>query len=164
MSSRKTIRFRLNGETKEFTITAGESLLDLLRRSGYSGTKRGCEDGACGSCTVIMNGSAINSCITFAFQAHDRKVRTIESVGEYDRPDPFQTAMVEEAGVQCGFCIPGIIMSVKAMLDEVPNPTEQEIFEHLDGNYCRCTGYEKIEDALHRTIAETSGEKPQWTR
>ncbi len=164
MSSGKTIRFRLNGETKEFTITAGESLLDLLRRSGYSGTKRGCEDGACGSCTVIMDGSAINSCITFAFQAHDREVRTIESVGEYDRPDPFQTAMVEEAGVQCGFCIPGIIMSVKAMLEDVPNPTEQQIMEHLDGNYCRCTGYEKIEDALHRTIAETSGEEPQWTR
>lgn len=164
MSSKKTIRIRLNGETKEFSITAGESLLDLLRRSGYSGTKRGCEDGACGSCTVIMGDVAINSCITLAFQAHDRDVWTIEGVGEYDKPHPFQKAMVEDAGVQCGFCIPGIIMSVKAMLDEVPNPTREEIMEHLDGSYCRCTGYEKIEDALHRTIAETTGEEPQWNR
>ncbi len=164
MSIQKTIRFELNGETKEFSIGASESLLDLLRRSGYSGTKRGCEDGACGSCTVIMGGAAINSCITFAFQAHDREVWTIESVGEYGTPHPFQQAMVEEAGVQCGFCIPGFVMSVKAMLDEIPNPTREEIMEHLDGSYCRCTGYEKIEDALHKTIAETSGEEPQWTR
>ena len=164
MSVEKTIRLKLNGQAKEFNVTAAESLLDLLRRAGYSGTKRGCEDGACGSCTVVMDGVAINSCITFAFQAHDRQVWTIESVGEYDRPHPFQKAMVEAAGVQCGFCIPGIVMSVKAMLDELPNPSRQQVLEHLDGNYCRCTGYEKIEDALHRTIAETTGEEPQWTR
>ena len=164
MSIKKTIQFTLNGETKEFTVTAGDSLLDLLRRSGYDGTKRGCEDGACGSCTVLLNGLAVNSCITFAFQAHDREVWTIEGIGEYGEPHPFQKAMVEEAGVQCGFCIPGIVLAVKAMLDEIANPTEQEILEHLDGNYCRCTGYEKIEDALHKTIAVTTGEEPQWTR
>ncbi len=164
MSVEKAIRIRLNGESREFNVTAGESLLDLLRRSGLSGSKRGCEDGACGSCTVIMDGAAINSCITFAFQAHDREVWTIESIGEYDDPSPFQKALVEEAGVQCGFCIPGIVMSVKALLDEIPNPTREQILENLDGNYCRCTGYEKIEDALHRTIAETTGEEPAWTR
>jgi carbon-monoxide dehydrogenase small subunit len=164
MSVEKTIRFQLNGTPREFTITAGETLLDLLRRSDYTGTKRGCEDGACGSCTVLLDGAAINSCITFAFQAHEREVVTIEGIGEYDRPSPFQKAMVEAAGVQCGFCIPGIVLSVKALLDEIPNPTQQQILENLDGNYCRCTGYEKIEDALHRTIAETTGEEPQWTR
>ncbi len=164
MSVEKAIRMRLNGEGREFKVTAGESLLDLLRRSGYSGTKRGCEDGACGACTVIMDGAAINACITFAFQAHDREVWTIEGIGEYDDPSPFQKAMVEAAGVQCGFCIPGIVMSVKAMLDEIPNPTLEQILENLDGNYCRCTGYEKIEDALHRTIGETTGEEPAWTR
>ncbi len=164
MSVEKAIRLELNGQTREFNVTAGESLLDLLRRSGYTGTKRGCEDGACGSCTVVMDGVAINSCITFAFQAHEREIWTIEGIGEYDDPHPFQQAMVEAAGVQCGFCIPGIVMSVKAMLDELPNPSGQEILENLDGNYCRCTGYEKIEDALHRTIAETTGEEPQWTR
>ena len=113
---------------------------------------------------MILDGAAINACITFAFQAHDREVWTIEGIGEYDAPHPFQKAMVESAGVQCGFCIPGIVMSVKAMLDEIPNPSGREILENLDGNYCRCTGYEKIEDALHRTIAETTGEEPQWTR
>ena len=164
MSVEKAIRIRLNGESREFNVTAGESLLDLLRRSGLSGTKRGCEDGACGSCTVIMDGAAINSCITFAFQAHDREVWTIESVGEYGDPSPFQKAMVETAAVQCGFCIPGIVMSVKALLEEIPNPTREQILENLDGNYCRCTGYEKIEDALHRTIAESTGEVPAWTR
>lgn len=164
MSIEKTIRLSLNGETKEFNVTGAESLLDVLRRTGYTGTKRGCEDGACGACTVIMDGVAINSCITFAFQAHERDVWTIEGIGEYDEPHPFQRAMVEEAGIQCGFCIPGIVLSVKAMLDEVPNPTRQEIMESLDGNYCRCTGYEKIEDALHKTIAETTGEEPRWTR
>lgn len=164
MSGEKAIRLTLNGQVRKLHVTAGESLLDLLRRNGYSGTKRGCEDGACGSCTVIMDGAAINSCITFAFQAHDREVWTIEGIGEYDDPSPLQRAMVEEAAVQCGFCIPGIIMSVKALLDEIPNPTREQILENLDGNYCRCTGYEKIEDALHRTIAETTGEEPRWTR
>ena len=164
MSAEKAIRTRLNGEAKELVISAGESLLDLLRRSGLNGTKRGCEDGACGSCTVVLDGAAVNACITFAFQAHDREVWTIEGIGECDAPSPFQKAMVEAAGVQCGFCIPGIVMSVKAMLDEIPNPTHEQILENLDGNYCRCTGYEKIEDALHRTIAETAGEEPQWTR
>ena len=164
MSTLKTIRLTLNGRQKEYRVSAGESLLDLLRRTGHTGTKRGCEDGACGSCTVILDGLAVNSCITFAFQAHDREVWTIEGIGEYDAPHPFQKAMVEEAGVQCGFCIPGIVMSVKAMLDEIPNPSGREILEHLDGNFCRCTGYEKIEDALHRTIAESTGEEPQWTR
>lgn len=164
MNVEKAIRIQLNGEPREFNVTAGESLLDLLRRNGLTGTKRGCEDGACGSCTVILDGAAVNACITFAFQAHDRQVWTIESVGEFDDPSPFQKAMVEAAAVQCGFCIPGIVMSVKALLDEIPNPTHRQVVENLDGNYCRCTGYEKIEDALHRTIAETTGEEPQWTR
>lgn len=164
MRAEKTIRLKLNGKEKALRITAADSLLEVLRRSGLTGTKRGCEDGACGACTVVMDGAAVNSCITFAFQAHGREVWTIEGIGEYDHPHPFQRAMVEEAGIQCGFCIPGIIMAVKALLDRIPNPTRQEIEEHLDGNYCRCTGYEKIEDALHRTISETSGEEPRWTR
>ena len=164
MSTRKTIHLTLNGEPAEFAVIGADSLLDALRRSGYTGTKRGCEDGACGACTVIMDGAAINACITFAFQADDREVWTIEGIGEYDNPHPFQTALVEEAGVQCGFCIPGIVMAAKAMLDQVPNPTRQQIEEYLDGSYCRCTGYEKIEDALHRTITETTGEAPRWTR
>jgi len=164
MSEKKSIRFTLNGESREFQTTGRESLMDLLRRSGLVGTKNGCNDGACGSCTVIMDGRSINSCVTFAFQAHGREVTTVEGIGDYDNPHPFQRTMAEGAGVQCGFCIPGIIMSAKALLDEIPNPTEQEILENLDGNYCRCTGYEKIEDALYETIAETAKGEPQWQR
>ena len=160
----KEISFTLNGEEKTFQIDPKETLLDLLRRSDYVGTKRGCDDGACGSCTVILDGRSINACITFAFQVHGRVLETVEGIGDYDQPHPFQKEMAEGAGVQCGFCIPGIVMSAKALLDEIPNPTEEQLLENMDGNYCRCTGYEKIEDALHRTIKVMSGEEPKWAR
>lgn len=164
MSKAKRITVTLNGEAREFETTASESLLDLLRRSDLVGTKRGCDDGACGSCTVILNGRSVNACITYAFQAHGRELWTIEGIGDYDHPYPFQQAMVDSAGVQCGFCIPGIVMSAKAMLDEIPNPSREQIMENMDGNYCRCTGYEKIEDALHKTIADGVKGEPLWTR
>lgn len=164
MSVAKPIECTLNGEARTFEVTARETLMELLRRIGLVGTKNGCNDGACGSCTVILDDKSINACITLAFQVHGRSVTTIEGIGDYDNPHPFQKAMVEEAGIQCGFCIPGIILSVKALLDTYPNPTREQIMENVDGNYCRCTGYEKIEDALHRTIRETSGEEPAWKR
>lgn len=164
MSTRKTIRFTLNGKDVSFDIAPSESLLDLLRRTGHVGTKNGCTDGACGSCSVILDGRSVNSCITFAFQAHGRKVTTIEGVGDYDHPHPFQRNLVKTGGCQCGFCIPGFVMSVKALLEEFPNPTREQVVENLDGNFCRCTGYEKIEDAIHATIAETVKGEPQWKR
>lgn len=164
MSITKQISLTLNGTPCTFETTAAESLLALLRRNDLVGTKEGCDDGACGSCTVILDGRSVNACITFAFQVEGRELWTIEGIGDYDHPHPFQKAMVEAAGVQCGFCIPGIVMSVKAMLDENPNPSRQEIMENLDGNYCRCTGYEKIEDALHKTIADGVKGEPQWQR
>jgi len=164
MSAKKSISLQLNGQDRTFEIDPGESLLDLLRRNGLVGTKRGCDDGACGSCTVILDGRSVNACILYAFQVHQRELWTIEGVGDYDRPLPFQKALAEAGGCQCGFCIPGIVMSVKAMLDTTPNPTRAQIEENLDGNFCRCTGYEKIEDALHNTIAATTGQEPKWRR
>jgi len=152
MSKIKRINFSINGAKKDFDIAADEILLDLLRRSGFTGVKNGCGDGACGSCTVIMDGRAINACITYAFQAHQRDLWTVEGIGDFDNPHPMQQALVDTGGAQCGFCIPGIVMSVKALLDKNPSPTHEQIKEHLDGNICRCTGYEKIEDAIQQVI------------
>ena len=156
MSNKQRIRIHLNGEWKEFKTTADEKLLDLLRRSGLTGPKRGCGEATCGSCTVLLDGRAVYACIMYAFQADGRRIETIEGTGDFDHPHPLQTALVEEGAVQCGFCIPGIILAAKALLDVNPNPAEEEIKMHLDGNLCRCTGYEKIEAALRKVIAAGS--------
>lgn len=159
MSETKQIAFTLNGEKKEFTIAPDERLVKLLRRSGYVGTKEGCNEGTCGACTVIVDGRAVYSCITPAFMAHGRDVRTIEGVGSFDQPHPIQQALVEEGAVQCGYCTPGIVMSAKALLEENPRPSDDDIRVHMDGNLCRCTGYEKIWQALRRVC----GRPPQET-
>jgi len=152
MSDLKPISFTLNGESKEFLVSPDEMLVKLLRRSGYTGTKEGCDEGTCGACTVILDGRAICSCITHAFQAHGRSVETIEGVGSFEQPHPVQQALVDEGAVQCGYCTPGMIMAAKAMLEENPRPTDDEIREHMDGNLCRCTGYEKIWTAIRKVI------------
>ena len=143
------IRFRINGETKDFILeTADEKLLDLLRRYGYKGAKWGCGEGTCGSCTVIMNGSVIYSCITYAFQADGQEIWTIEGMGTREEPHPIQKTLVDEGAVQCGYCIPGMVMAAKSMFDKHPTPDGSKIKEYMDGNLCRCTGYEKIYRAL----------------
>ncbi|OGV46189.1 MAG: hypothetical protein A2X46_12445 [Lentisphaerae bacterium GWF2_57_35] len=150
------MRFLLNGEPKEFQASANEKLLTVLRREGVKGPKHGCGEATCGACTVLLDGQAVYACILYAFQAAGREVTTIEAVGDFDRPHPFQTALVEEGAVQCGFCIPGMILSAKALLDENPTPSDEDIKMHMDGNLCRCTGYEKIEAALHKVIARNA--------
>ena len=150
MSAQKTISFTINGEKKTFAISPDEMLVKLLRRSGYAGVKEGCDEGTCGACTVIMDGRAAFSCILPAFMADGRAIQTIESAGTFEKPHPFQQALVEEGAVQCGYCIPGMVMSAKALLEEIPQPTDDDIREHMDGNLCRCTGYEKIWSALRR--------------
>ena len=153
MSAKKRITFTLNGERREFDIDPDEKLLWLLRRSGCTGVKFGCGEGVCGACTVIMDGRAVYSCLLYAFQAEGREVWTIEGVGDFDRPHPFQKALVEEGAVQCGYCMPGMVMSAKALLDKTPGPTDAELKEKMDGNLCRCTGYEKIHAALKKVVA-----------
>ncbi len=151
----KTITFNINGIKREFVLdSADEKLLDLLRRHGYKGAKWGCGDGSCGACTVIMNGKTVTSCITYAFLADGKDVWTIEGLGTLDSPHPIQEALVNEGAVQCGFCIPGIVLSAKAMLDENPTPDDDTIKEYLDGNLCRCTGYEKIYTALQKVVSK----------
>ena len=150
MSAQKQISFTINGEKKTFTISPDEKLVKLLRRAGYAGVKEGCDEGTCGACTIIMDGRAVFSCILPAFMADGRTIQSIESAGTFEKPHPFQQALVEEGAVQCGYCIPGMVMSAKALLEEIPQPTDDDIRTHMDGNLCRCTGYEKIWSALRR--------------
>ncbi|NCC51391.1 MAG: (2Fe-2S)-binding protein [Spartobacteria bacterium] len=150
MSEKKEISFWINGKKRSFDVSADEKLIDLLRREGFKSVKFGCGEATCGSCTVIMDGRAILSCVLYAFQADGRDVWTVEGVGDFDRPHPFQTALAEEGAVQCGFCIPGMVMSAKAMFDTIPVPNDEVMKEMMDGNLCRCTGYEKIWTALYK--------------
>lgn len=150
----KKISFKLNGAPVEFEIDPNERLLDLLRRNGYKGAKDGCQVGACGACTIIMDGKAVSSCLLFAFQADGREVATIEGLGNGSEPHEIQEALVAAGAVQCGYCIPGIILSAKAMFDEDPTPDDETIRMHMDGNLCRCTGYEKIWDAMRSVSAK----------
>ena len=139
---------KVNGESKQWTIAPGDLLLDVLRREGYFGVKRGCESGECGACTVLVNGKPINSCLMFAAQAEGCEVLTIEGVEQGGKLDPLQEAFLEYGAVQCGFCTPGMILSAKALLAERPDPTEAEVREALAGNFCRCTGYLKPVEAV----------------
>ena len=129
-------------------IPAETTLLDFLRDKDFTEVKRGCDKGDCGACTVIMDGKAILSCITLALQADGRKVYTVKSLGSWDALHPLQQAFVDHEGLQCGFCTPGMLMSAKALLDQNPHPSREEIREAISGNLCRCTGYTKIIDAI----------------
>jgi len=147
---RKTISFVLNGNQMEMEVEAHWSLLHLLREElEMLGTKSGCESGECGACTVILDGKAINACLFPAVEADGAAVLTIEGLAKPSGElHPLQAAFIEEGAVQCGYCTPGMIMSAKALLDENPNPTEEEIRHALAGNMCRCTGYVQIVQAV----------------
>lgn len=153
----KRISLTLNGAPHEVDIDPDESLAALLRRLGFTGVKIGCQEGVCGACTVILDGRAVNACHVYAFQAAARTVETIEALGTFDQPHRLQRALADEGAVQCGFCMPGMILSAKALLDTCPHPDEATLKEHLDGNLCRCTGYEKIQSALRKVIEAEGG-------
>ncbi|MBI4180167.1 (2Fe-2S)-binding protein [bacterium] len=145
----------INGEAKEFDIHPKDMLLDVLRDDGYTGVKRGCSTGDCGACAIILDGKAVNSCILFAAQAEGGKITTVEGIGNPKVPSPVQREMTDAGGIQCGFCVPGIVVSATALIDENPEPTEDEIREALDGNLCRCTGYVKQIEAITLAVKET---------
>jgi aerobic-type carbon monoxide dehydrogenase small subunit (CoxS/CutS family) len=146
----KTMELRLtvNGQAKRWTISPGELLLDVLRREGYFGVKRGCEKGECGACTILLGGKPVNSCLMFAAQAEGAEILTIEGVADGDRLDPIQEAFLDHGAVQCGFCTGGMILSAKALLDRRPDPSADEVREALAGHLCRCTGYLKPVEAV----------------
>ena len=147
---KKEITFTLNKEKTIVEVDPQWTLLYLLREVlEMTGTKEGCGYGECGACTVIIDGEAVNSCLYPVMEAEGRSVMTIEGVALKDGSlNPIQQAFVDEGAVQCGFCIPGMIMSSKALLDKKEKPTEEEIKESIEGNLCRCTGYVKIVDAI----------------
>jgi aerobic carbon-monoxide dehydrogenase small subunit len=149
------IELTVNGVPREADdVWEGESLLYALReRLGLPGSKNACEQGECGSCTVYLDGVAVCSCLVAAGQAQGRAVTTVEGLGSADQLDPVQQAFLECGAVQCGFCTPGLIVSTHDLLARNPSPSDAEIREALAGNLCRCTGYEKIMDAV-RTAAE----------
>ncbi|WP_395106718.1 (2Fe-2S)-binding protein [Actinomadura sp. SCN-SB] len=149
------VTFTVNGSKETVDdVWEGESLLYVLReRMGLPGSKNACEQGECGSCTVYLDGVTACACLVAAGQAEGRDVRTVEGLADGDRLDPVQQAFVEAGAVQCGFCTPGLIVQSHALLDRVPDPGDAEIREALAGNLCRCTGYEKILDAVRLAAA-----------
>jgi carbon-monoxide dehydrogenase small subunit len=146
------ITLNVNGMDYSVDVDTGRNLLGVLRAEiGLTGTKEGCDDSECGACMVLLDGQPVNSCSYLAMQAQGRSVTTIEGVMSADGLDALQQSLLEEGGVQCGFCTPGMIMSAHALLDHNPSPTEEEIRIGLSGNLCRCTGYAKILAAVVRT-------------
>ena len=150
--SKHLIKTNVNGKAVSFNVDSQERLIDMLRnRMGLTGTKEGCGKGDCGSCVVVVDGKTVNSCLMLAAQVNGKKVITIEGLGTPEKLHPIQEAFVEKGAVQCGFCIPGMIITAKNFLDQNPNPTRQEIREAISGNLCRCTGYVKIIEAVRHT-------------
>jgi carbon-monoxide dehydrogenase small subunit len=150
--------FTLNGDEVTFAAARSDTLLDVLRDNGYTGAKRGCDTGNCGFCTVIVDGEPVKSCIRPVSQLDGADVETIENLGTQDDLGPVQSAFVDNAALQCGFCIPGMIMRSKVLLEENPHPDEAEIRDALSENLCRCTGYEKIIDAVQDASTRMAGE------
>ena len=149
----------LNGKPVRLDVPLGARLLDILREHvGITSVKEGCAEGECGACTVLVDGEPVCSCIVFAGQVAGCRVETVESLtGEHRHP--IVDAVVEAAGVQCGFCSPGVVLTAKALLDKNPQPTRHEIQVGLSGNLCRCTGYHHIIDAVHATAKKNKGRK-----
>ena len=150
------VKVSVNGRPTEATVEPRLTLADYLReRCGLKGTHLGCEHGACGACTVLVDGQAMRSCLMFAVQADGSEVTTVEGIASEDGElSPAQAALRECHGLQCGFCTPGFVMSITALLRDKPRPTDEEIREGLSGNFCRCTGYQGIVNAVQRA-AET---------
>ncbi len=150
---KKEITCRVNGREQSITIDVRESLLDVLReRLGLTGTKKGCEVGECGACTVLVNGEAVDSCIYLAAWAEGKEILTIEGVSNGRTLSEMQQSFVDEGAIQCGFCTPGLVMSATALEAQKRSMSKEELKRELSGHLCRCTGYQKISDAVDKVI------------
>ena len=154
----KTIHLKVNGKDHDLTVPAQRLLVDCLRYDlGLTGTKESCSVGVCGACTVLINGKIVASCISLAVAADGAEITTIEGLANDRRLHPVQQSFIDHGGFQCGICTPGQIMAAKSLLDENPDPTEDEIKDWMMGNLCRCTGYYKILESITHAIAESKG-------
>jgi len=152
------IKVKINGRRYDLNVPPWKTLLEVLREDlKLTGTKEGCGQGECGSCTVIMGGKTVNSCLVLGVEADGQEILTIEGLASGAALNPIQEAFVEHAGMQCGFCTPGMIMSAKALLDRNPNPSETDIREGIAGNFCRCTGYTKIIESIDAAAKAMKG-------
>ena len=156
--SKLHITLMVNGLERELLVEPNRTLTQVLRDDlRLTGTKHGCGIGDCGCCTVLMDGEAVNSCLVLALEAVGREIITIEGLAEGNKLHPIQNSFIELGAIQCGFCSPGMILSSKALLDENPSPTEEEIRLGLSGNLCRCTGYQKIVEAVEDAAQKMKG-------
>ncbi len=152
------VQMTVNGATYEAAADARRSLLSFLRDDlGLTGTKEACAEGECGACSILLDGRLVASCLIFAVEAHGKTIATVEGLAANGEPHPLQQAFVAHGAVQCGFCIPGMLVAAKALLDGAPRPTEAEIRRAISGNLCRCTGYQKIVQAIAAAAAGMAG-------
>ncbi len=155
---KQLLSFTVNGDPVDLAVDPNDTLLEVLRdQLGLLGVKEGCSEGVCGSCTVLMDGRPIRSCITLALEAEGASITTIEGLAQEGKLHPVQEAFIDKGAVQCGFCTPGMILSTKALLDRNNQPTDDEIKTALAGNFCRCTGYAKILEAVRLASGRIQG-------
>lgn len=153
MSQEQKISLTVNGKAETLVVPAHRTLLEALRDAGHYDVKRGCEKGDCGACAVLVDGVAVDSCLTLACTAEGREITTLTGLGNRETPHPLQQTFMDSGAVQCGYCTPGIIIAAKDLLDRNPSPDEAEIRYALSGNLCRCTGYGKIFEAVEQAAA-----------
>ena len=152
---KQPLTLNINGDVHLLLVEPFYSLLDCLRDDArLTGSKKGCDEGDCGACTVLMDGKPVTSCLVLAHSAHGSEITTIEGLAGFDQLSPVQRAFVEHGGLQCGFCIPGLIMSATGFLQDNPDPTEEEVRFAIGGNLCRCTGYNRVVEAIMAAAAE----------
>ncbi len=159
------LKMVVNGKEVEMKVQPTRTLLRVLREDlGLTGTKKGCEQGDCGACTVLLEGKAVNACLVLALQAQGKRVETIEGLGKPEALHPLQKSFIKHGAVQCGFCTPGMLLSAKALLEKNPEPTIDEIRRGISGNLCRCTGYVKIIKAIQSVSKGEASEGPKKGR
>ena len=152
---KRLIQLRVNGEEHDVIVRSNQTLVEVLRENlELTGTKEGCGEGACGACTVLLNGKPVRSCLTLAIEAQGKEIVTIEGLVSDGDLHPVQKAFIEHGAIQCGFCTPAMILTTKALLDENPGPTEEEARRAISGVVCRCTGYAKIVEAIMAAASE----------
>jgi aerobic carbon-monoxide dehydrogenase small subunit len=159
---KQLLSLTVNGNEIDVAVTPNATLLEVLRDElGFTGVKEGCSEGVCGACTVLMDGAPVRSCLTLALEAEGASITTIEGLATGGGLHPIQQAFIDRGAVQCGFCTPGMILSSKALLDRSPHPTDEEIKNALAGNFCRCTGYKKILEAVRSVEMERTTQSGQ---